>query len=387
MKKYLHLDTDMKTFSKFSLAALTALTFSCGQQEPDLAAKKAQLKEYKDQYHELKNTISELEEEIANEDSTFAMNNRKSVLVTTVKAKNTAFEHYLEVTGSVLSKKNVNISAEVAGRIERIEVTEGMRAKKGDVLINIDAESIDNNIAELETQLELASTLYEKQKRLWDREIGTEVQYLEAKNRMESLEKNLETLNTQKGKTAIRAPYNGTIEEVMVRLGELVQPGMPIINFVGESDLYIEADISEAYVGVLDQGDSVEVVFPSLNRTVKTKVTAVGAIINPNNRTFKVEVFLPQLKHIKPNMISVLKIKDYENKDATTIPTNLIQKDNKGEYVFVVENGKAQKKYVKKGETFQRVSEIKEGLSGGEVLIDKGFREVAEGSNVQIVES
>nr|WP_041740172.1 efflux RND transporter periplasmic adaptor subunit [Echinicola vietnamensis] len=377
----------MKTFSRLSLALVAVMAFSCGEQGSDLEAKKAQLKAYKDQYHELKNNISELEKEIAAEDSTFAKNNRKSVLVTTVKAQNQAFEHYLEVTGSVLSKKNVNISAEVAGRIEQIEVQEGMRATKGEVLVSIDGESIDNNIAELETQLDLATTLYEKQQRLWDREIGTEVQYLEAKNRVESLEKNLATLKTQKNKTTIRAPYHGTVEEVMVKLGELVQPGMPIINFVGESDLYIEADISEAYVGVLEQGDSVRVEFPSLGRDIKTKVTAVGAIINPSNRTFKIEVFLPRLKHIKPNMISVLRIKDYENKAATTVPTNLIQRDNKGEYVYVVDKGQAKKQYITKGETYHRVSEIKEGLSGGEVLIDKGFREVAEGSKVQIVES
>ncbi|QDH81274.1 efflux RND transporter periplasmic adaptor subunit [Echinicola soli] len=387
MKKYIYHYSNMKTFSRLSLALAAAMTFSCGPQESELEAKKAQLKAYKDQYHELKDNISALEKEISAEDSTFARSNRKSVLVTTVKAQNQAFEHYLEVTGSVLSKKNVNISSEVSGRIEQIDVHEGMRASKGEVLVSIDGESIDNNISELETQLDLATTLYEKQKRLWEREIGTEVQYLEAKNRVESLEKNLETLKTQKDKTTIRAPYHGTVEEVMVKLGELVQPGMPIINFVGESDLYIEADISEAYVGVLEQGDSVKVQFPSLDREVNTKVTAVGAIINPNNRTFKVEVFLPSVKHIKPNMISVLRIKDYENKAATTVPTNLIQRDNKGEYVFVVDNGQAKKQYITKGETYHRVSEIKEGLSGGEVLIDKGFREVAEGSKVQIVES
>ncbi|WP_460542343.1 efflux RND transporter periplasmic adaptor subunit [Echinicola sediminis] len=377
----------MKTFSKLALSALTILTFSCAQEEPGLAEKKAQLKEFKDEYHELGNKIEVLEQEISELDSSFAMSNRKSVLVTTVKAKNEPFEHYVEVTGSVLSKKNVNISAEVSGRIQEIEALEGMRVTKGQVLARIDAESVDNSIDELEKQLELANILFEKQQRLWEKEIGTEVQFLEAKNRKETMEKNLASLKTQKNKAVIRAPFTGTIEDVMVRLGELVQPGMPIVNFVGESDLYIEGDISETYVGVLDRGDSVKVEFPSIGKEINTKVTAVGAIINPDNRTFKVEVFLPKIQYVKPNMVSVLRIKDYENQKAVTVPTNLIQRDNKGEFVFVIEAGKAEKRYIAKGETYHRVSEIKEGLNGGEVLVDKGFREVAEGSKVQIVES
>jgi len=387
MITHIYRNRNMKTFSKLVLSTLTMMTFSCGQQEIDLAGLKAQLKEYKDEYHELGNKIEDLEQEISEKDTSFAANNRKSVLVTTVKAKNESFQHYVEVTGSVLSKKNVNISAEVSGRVQEIKALEGMRVAKGQVLAVIDAESVDNSIDELEKQLELANILFEKQQRLWNKEIGTEVQFLEAKNRKETLEKNLASLKTQKNKATIRAPFHGTIEEVTVRLGELVQPGMPIVNFVGESDLYIEGDISESFVGVLEKGDSVRVEFPSIGKEIDTKVTAVGAIINPDNRTFKVEVFLPNLQHVKPNMVSILRIKDYENKKAITVPTNLIQRDNKGEYVFVVNDGKAVKRYITKGETYHRVSEIKEGLSGGETLVDKGFREVAEGSKVEIVES
>ncbi|WP_225444162.1 efflux RND transporter periplasmic adaptor subunit [Echinicola arenosa] len=386
MKKYIYPNIDMKTFSKLPLVALAALTFSC-EQPDELAEKKAELATAKTEYHDLRVKIEALEKEISAMDTTFAKQNRKSVLITTVKSQKQPFEHYVEVTGSVLSKKNVNISAEVSGRVEEIKAMEGMHVSKGAVLARIDAESVDNSIDELEKQLELANILYEKQKRLWDKQIGTEVQYLESKNRKETLEKNLASLKTQKGKATITAPFDGTVEEVTVRLGELVQPGMPIINFVGESDLYIEGDISESYVGVLERGDSVQVEFPSLNREIDTKVTAVGAIINPDNRTFKVEVFLPKLKHVKPNMVSVLRIKDYQNQDAVTVPTNLIQRDNKGEYVYVVDNNTAKKQYVSKGETYEHVSEIKEGLKGGEAIIEKGFREVADGSKVQIVEN
>ncbi len=193
----------MKTYSKLLFALTACWTFSCGQQNMDLEAKKEQLTAYKNEVHDLRVKIKNLENEIAQEDSLFAMNNRKSVLVTTVKAQKEHFKHYVEVTGSVLSKKNVNISAEVSGRIEEINAVEGMRVRKGQVLAIVDAETINNNIEEVETQLELATILFNKQKRLWDQEIGTEVQFLEAKNRMETLENNLASLKIRKDKTTI----------------------------------------------------------------------------------------------------------------------------------------------------------------------------------------
>ncbi|MDN3668146.1 efflux RND transporter periplasmic adaptor subunit [Echinicola jeungdonensis] len=376
----------MKTYLKLFFALTAGFTFSCGQQELDLEAKKEQLTAYKNEVQDLRAKIKNLENEIAQEDPVFALNNRKSVLVTTTKAQKEHFKHYVEVTGSVLSKMNVNISAEVSGRIEEINALEGMQVRKGQVLAKVDAETINNNIEEVETQLELATILYNKQKRLWDQEIGTEVQFLEAKNRMETLENNLASLKTRKDKTSIIAPFNGTVEDVMVRVGELVQPGMPMFNFVGDSKLYIEGDISETYVGVLGQGDSVNVEFPSIEKNLKTKVTAVGAVINPDNRTFKVEVFLPNLKEVKPNMISVLKIKDYENEKAVTVPANLIQRDNRGDFVYVVENNQAKKKYITRGKTYHRTAEVTKGLDGDELLVDKGFREVGEGFNVEIVQ-
>jgi RND family efflux transporter MFP subunit len=207
---------------------------------------------------------------------------------------------------------------------------------------------------------------------------------LEAKNRKEGLEKSLASMKTQLSKTEVRAPFNGTVETVRVRLGELVQPGMAMFQFVGESDLFIEADISESYVGVLSKGDSVEVSFPSINRSLKTKVSAIGSIINPNNRTFKVEVFLPNIPEVKPNMISVLKIQDYKNKESVIVPAHLILADNRGDYLFIVENGIAKKKYVKRGYTFGAETEIVEGLTGVETLVDKGFREVGDNFSVNI---
>ncbi|WP_373397444.1 efflux RND transporter periplasmic adaptor subunit [Algoriphagus halophilus] len=320
----------MKLSHKFlPLIGLTFLVFSC-EPKDELAAKRAELEELKNQSNELNTSIALLEEELMKMDPEFASQNQKSILITTTNAKKGEFDHYVEVTGSVLSKKNVVISSETSGRILEIPVLEGMRVAKGTVLAKIDAETIERSIDELENSLELATTLFEKQERLWNQQIGTEVQYLEAKNRKEGLERNLASARTNLDKAIIRAPFTGTIEEVQVRLGELVQPGMGMFQFVGESDLFIEADISESYIGVLSKGDSVEVSFPSINKELQTKVSSVGAIINPNNRTFKVEVFLPNIDLVKPNMISVLKILDYQSADAVIVPSYLILSDNRG---------------------------------------------------------
>lgn len=377
----------MKTYLKFLSLPLVALMISCGSQETDdLEDKKATLQQYKDEASELDAKIEALEKEIAALDTGFADDQRKAMLITTTTVELGDFAHYIEITGAVLSKKNVNISSEVSGRVQGIKAVEGMRVRRGEVLAEVDTESIDRNIEEVETQLELANIIYEKQKRLWDQQIGTEVQFLEAKNRKEILEKNLASVSTQRDRATIRAPFDGTVEAVNIRLGEMVQPGTPIVNFVGESDLYIEGDVSERYVGILERGDSVEARFPSIDRELRTRITAVGGVIDPNNRTFKIEAHLPQSEKVKPNMISVIRIKDYENKGAVTVPANLILQDNEGEYVFVVNNNAAQKAYIKRGLTYEGMTEVLEGLKGDETLVDKGFREVSENIKVSIAQ-
>jgi RND family efflux transporter MFP subunit len=378
----------MKPTLKFlPLSLIVLLAYSCSSGTGEgLDAKKAELEKLKAQSTELAESIKELETEIATLDPEFAKLGQKTILITTANARKGNFEHFVEVTGSVLSKKNVSISAEASGLVLEIPAVEGMRAKKGQILARIDAESIQRNIDELENSLDLATTLFEKQERLWKQQIGTEVQYLEAKNRKEGLERSLKTIKTQLDKGVIRAPFDGTVETVQVRTGELVQPGMAMFQFVGENDLFIEADISESYIGVMAKGDSVDVSFPSLDKEFKTKVSAIGSIINPNNRTFKVEVFLPRMQNLKPNMIAVLRIKDYENAEGVVVPSHLILSDNKGDYLFIVAENVAKKTYVKRGKTFGDESEILEGLAGNEVLVDKGFREVGDNFNVNITQ-
>ncbi|MBM3168359.1 MAG: efflux RND transporter periplasmic adaptor subunit [Bacteroidetes bacterium] len=371
-----------------SLVSLTSLLililgiFSCTSDS--IEAKKAELESLKSQVTDLNAKIKTLEEELIAADPEFAAANKKSLLITTLPARKGTFTHYLEVTGSVLSKKNVTISSETVGRILEIPAQEGMRVTRGQILARIDSESLQRSVEELENSLALARTVFEKQERLWNQKIGTEVQYLESKNRKEGLEKSLASLKAQLAKSLIRAPFAGTIESVQVRLGELMQPGLPMFQFVGESDLFIEADLSENYINAIAKGDSVQISFPSINKNIASKVSATGAIINPNNRTFKVEVALPNLSEAKPNMLSVLKIKDYTNAESVVVPGHLILSDTKGDYVFAVENGVAKKKYVKRGYSSGEETEILEGLVGTEILVDKGFREVIDNFSVNV---
>jgi len=367
------------------LVFLAALVISCAKEE-GVDAMKTRLTELKNEASTLNTEIKTLETEIAALDPEFAKSTKKSILITTVAAKKGEFTHFVELTGSVLSKKNVSISSETAGRVLEVPVIEGMRVEKGGLLARIDAESTERNIEEMESNLALATTIFEKQERLWNQKIGTEIQYLEAKNRMEGLEKNLASMKTQLDKALVKAPFSGTVETVDIRIGELVQPGVPMFQFVGGSDLYIQADVSESFLGVLSKGDSVEVEFPSIGKSIKTRVSSVGGIINPNNRTFKVEVFVPNNSELKPNMISILKINDYQNKESVMVPAHLILADSKGDYVFTVENGTAKKKYVTRGLTYENETEIKEGLTGTETIIDKGFREVGDNFSVTVAQ-
>lgn len=376
----------MKPILKFlPFVILAALAISCAE-ETGVDAKKTKLAELKDQASSLTTEIKTLEAEIAALDPDFAKSTKKSILITTAAARKGEFTHFVELTGSVLSKKNVSISSETAGRVLEVPVIEGMYVAKGAILARVDAESIERNIEEMESNLELATTIFQKQERLWNQKIGTEIQYLEAKNRKEGLEKSLASMKTQMDKALVRAPFSGTVETADVRIGELVQPGVPMFQFVGGSDLYIQADVSESFVGVLSKGDSVEVEFPSIGKSIKTRVASVGGIINPNNRTFKVEVFVPNNSDLKPNMISILKINDYQNKESVMVPAHLILADSKGDYVFIVENGTAKKKYVTRGLTYNNETEIKEGLTGTETIIDKGFREVGDNFSVTVAQ-
>ena len=301
-------------------------------------------------------------------------------------ATKTDFEHKIEVRGNVQSRTNVYISAETMGQLTALNIVEGQYVNKGQVLATIDSESIEKNIAEVENQLEFATTVFEKRERLWKQNIGTEIDYLQAKNNKESLEKSLETLNTQLDKTKIKAPFSGTVEEVPVSAGQIVQPGTPVAFLVSNQNMYINAEISEAYIGKFERGDEVTVSFPSLGKTYQSTIASIGSVINQASRTFTVEVKLPNDKDLlKTNLVAVLKMTDYEAEDAVVIPSRIIQEDLDGNFVYLVEGGKKAKKvHVKLGYSYDNKTEVLSGLSGGEAVVDKGNRIIADGTVVSV---
>jgi len=252
-------------------------------------------------------------------------------------------------------------------------------------LATIDSETLEKNIAEVENQLTFAKTVFEKRDRLWKQNIGTEIDYLQAKNNKESLEKSLETLQTQLEKTKIKAPFSGTIEEVPVSAGQIVQPGVPVAFLVSNENMYIHAEVSEAYVGKFKKGDKVNVTVPALNESFESSIVSVGSVINEASRTFTIEVKLPNVDdYLKTNLVTIVELTDYHVDEAIVIPSRIIQEDLQGTYVYKVNGSKAEKVHIKLGQTYNSHSEVLTGLNAGESIVDKGARTIADGSAINI---
>ncbi len=360
---------------------------ACGD-KPASKDKKKLLAEHKKELKTLKAKIEKLEEEIEKEDPEYGKQKRlRSVTLEPVKKGK--FEHFLEVRGNVRSRKNVLVTSEIPATIKKVHVKEGQMVQKGAIMVSLDASTTIQSIEELKTSLSLAKTMYERQENLWKQKIGTEIQYLQAKNQVESLEKKLATANTQLAKAMIKAPFDGIVDELVAKEGEMAQPGMPLLRVVGNKDKYIEADVSEAYVGQFKKGDSVNIYFLSLNESVQATLTAVGQVINDKNRTFSVEVNLTKNNDLhKPNMLAVLKIRDFVSQNSVTVPTNLIQRDMQGKYVYIVDKKEkvkqAKKVHIKIGLDQDQYTVVEEGLDGSEELIKTGFKEVIDGMPVKL---
>ncbi|MEN7548236.1 efflux RND transporter periplasmic adaptor subunit [Rapidithrix thailandica] len=387
---YLDTDTIMKV-NAITFVALMAWMSACSPQQGEgLEEKKQQLAEYKKEFNLLKSKIDKLEAELVSLEDKDPTANLKQVEV--LKLAPGTFNHYIEVQGNVKSSKNVSVNPEVSGILIRRHVEEGTYVKKGQVLASIDAEVVRNNIAEMETELELATNLYNRQKNLWDRKIGSEVQYLEAKNRKESLEKKLATLKTQLSKTYVKSPISGTVDEFFVNSGEMVSPSAPVVRVVNLANVEVNAEVSEAYTTSVRQGDSVEVSFPVLGLERKEKIRYIGKFINPQNRTFRIELMLNNKEgFLKPNSMAVVKINDFQKEEAITVPSQLIQKsvNNNQKFLYAVraEGGKnlVKKLTIETGKSYKGMTLIQSGLLSGDMVITKGFNEVIDGEEVKIV--
>jgi membrane fusion protein (multidrug efflux system) len=376
--------------NKFYIIAIIALAAACNKPEvSSLEEKKARLDRARNELVKLNETIASLEKEISLLDPAFASQNSKAILVSTFMAEKRPFEHKAEVRGSVESKKNVLIAAQAGGEIKRVHVREGQNVSKGQTLVSLDAEIIRNTIAELKTSLELATSVYERQAKLWEQKVGTEIQYLQAKNNKESLERRLATAYSQLDQAILKAPFSGTVDQLPAKEGELASPGMPLVRLVSMDDSYIKADVSERFIGKFKAGDPVEVFFPSNDQRLNSKISSVSQVINPENRTFIVEVQLPKVSFVvKPNQVVVLELRDYVSEATWAVPTRIIQKDEDGPFIFIVDNrGErmlARKVHVTTGITSKTETEILEGLEGSEVIVNEGYRDLTEGVEVII---
>lgn len=381
-----------------SLVFVIAVFISCGDKKvqsiddviatKDLKEIRARKSELDIKMHELAADIKKLNAEIEKLDV-----NKKVPLVTAITLKNDVFNHYLELQGNVQTKQNVLIYPEVAGTLEAVYVKEGQKVTKGQALGKIDDAGMTQQVAQLEATAALAKTTYERQKRLWDEKVGSEIQFLQAKTNYEATKNQVAQAKKQIDKYTIRAPFSGVIDDVIKNKGTVVAPGMgqEVFRIVNLGNMYIEADIPETYVTNVTVGKEVKINFPVLDKNLETTVRQTGNFINPANRTFKIEVAVPNKdRSIKPNLTAKLKINDYTNPEAILIPQSIISENAEGDqYVYVIKNlegvnGIATQTIVKTGKTQGDVIEVLEGVSVGDVLIKAGARSVKNGQEVKI---
>ena len=357
-----------------SIAAVVFLA-SCAGKSTD---KKSELESLKKERTEINSKIAKLEAELG---SSGAPSAAKEVAV--FEVSETPFRNYVEVQGKVDAEENVQVTPEAAGVVTAVYANIGQRVNRGQVLAQIDDKVLDQNMAELQTQLQLANTLFQRQKNLWDQKIGTEVQYLNAKTQKESVERRIATLRSQAAMYKIKAPISGTIDEMELRVGQAVTPGASGIRIINASNLKVKAQVAESYAARVNQNDAVSIIFPDVPDTLDTKLSFASKTIDPISRSFNVEVKLPSKRTYRPNMLAVLKIVDYKNDNALTIPVNSIQKAESGDYVFVAENGKAKRVSIQAGKVSEGKAEILSGLKSGDKVITAGIQDLNEGDIVK----
>ena len=321
-------------------------------------------------------------------------NEEKLPLVNTLTAKKEIFNHYLELQGDVSTKQNVLIYPEMAGTLQRVYVKEGDRVSKGQVLATIDDGGMSSQLNQLKTQASLAKTTFERQERLWNQNIGSEIQYLQAKTNYEAAENMVSQAQSQLGKSTIRAPFSGIIDNVIKDQGTVVAPGQgsEVFRIVNLTDMYIEVEVPEAYLGNVTKGKEALVYFPILGDSVVTKIRETGNFINPSNRSFEAEIPVPNKEgKIKPNLSAKVNINDYTSEDAILIPTSIISENADGEqYVFVADEPNADGESVVKrtiittGKTQGAAIEVLTGLNDGDHIIKEGARSVKDGQKVKI---
>ena len=319
--------------------------------------------------------------------------NHKLTLITTFAAKDTIFNHYLELQATVQTKENIVLNAEFGGVLQQVYVTEGQKVSKGQTLGKIEDGGLGSQLAQMETQVALAKTTFERQQNLWNQKIGSEIQFLQAKTNYEAQLNAVAQMRSQIAKTVIKAPFSGTIDNVITEKGSVVGPGTPIMRIVNLSNMYLEAEVPEKNIGTVKKGTDVIVDFPILGETITTKVSQASNYINPENRSFDIQIAIPSKNgQIKPNLSSKIQIKDYSNPKTIIVPLSILSENADGEqYLYIAENvtkdgmATAKKVIVKTGLSQGNYVEITNGIKDGDLVISEGARSVKEGQKVSII--
>jgi membrane fusion protein (multidrug efflux system) len=372
----------MKHVSTITSVVLALLFLaSCGNADP-----KAQLEKLKSERANLDAQIAELEKQLG--DSALDNHVFKQVLVTTVAPG--VFKHYIDVQGAVDAESNVAVNPQMPGVMTRIFVTEGQSVSTGQVLGEVDNSVLKAQLNALNPQLTMALDVYNRQKRLWEQKVGSEMQFLQAKTGKEAIEKQIAALEEQIEMTQIKSPLSGVVDHIGGRVGQYAAPGMPDPAFrvINNSKMKVKAEFAESYASMVKKGDAVDLNFPDLGVTSSSTATFVAKFINPMTRTFTVESKIAgDLSGYQPNMVAIMKVVDYQNEQAITLPINTLLNSGTESYVYVVkqENNKkvARKKVVTIGKTYNGVAEITGGLTAGDQVITTGQFEIADGSEVQ----
>ncbi len=373
----------MRTLVLFAGLFLLA---SCAGDEA--AEKKKQLDSKKNEVVQLNSEIAELEKNLENDAGHSSNINRVPVEIKSIDYGE--FKHYFKANGVVESINEAFISPEINGQIKEIYVKEGDRVKKDQMLVRLNTSITDNTMKEIETALELANTIYKKQKQLWDKNIGSELQYLEAKNNKEALESRLETLKAQQDMAYVRSPIEGIVDDIFLKEGELASPGIQLMQVINLDDLYINVDIAESFLPSVNKGDVVILEFPTFpGESLKVPIHRVGNIIKKDNRTFTAQLKIRnENEKYKPNMIAVVEINDFATDSAFVVPSLIIQQDLIGTYLYVVSDQEkglvARKRYIEPGRVYNDKSIVKEGLHPGDSVIVIGYNQVSDGSDILI---
>ena len=368
-----------------SILGLTLLFAACGEKDGNGANgdKVAQLAELKKQQTALNTQISTLEKEMGGPD---AAKKEKVIAVAVQALTPSVFNTYIELQGSVVADEQVYLTSRVPGSVSKVYIKIGDKIREGQVVAEIDDDMVLQQMEEVKKRWELANDVYLKQEALWKQNIGSEVQYLSAKNNKEALDKAIATIQRSRELYQVKSPISGVVDECMVKVGQAAAPGMPMATVVNFSKLKVKVDAPETYAGKIRQGNTVSVLFPDLQKELTSKIAYIGASVSPQNRTFKVEIPIRSNEAgLLPNMATTVRVVNYSNGNAITVPINLIQKDlSNTDFVLIESAGRAKKMPIKVGQMYGEKAEVLSGLKAGDKIITVGFQDLNEGDAVKV---